>query len=221
MNEADEADIEASKAPLIEHLMELRERLIKALLAFLATFVALLLLRQGHLQSSCHSLHAGRGAGGEAHLHGAAGIFLHADQGRDVHGGVSLLSDRASARSTPSSRRGSTSTSARPSGPISSRRRSSSRSARSSSISSSCPICCISSSAMQQAERAGQGADRTAAARVGISFADHDAGARLRHRLSVAGGPDAARTGRHRLVGVSRREAALRRSCSSSSSRRF
>ena len=39
MNEADEAEIEASKAPLIEHLMELRERLIKALLAFLATFV--------------------------------------------------------------------------------------------------------------------------------------------------------------------------------------
>ncbi|MBM3578284.1 MAG: twin-arginine translocase subunit TatC [Alphaproteobacteria bacterium] len=39
MNEADEAEIEASKAPLIEHLMELRERLIKALIAFLAMFV--------------------------------------------------------------------------------------------------------------------------------------------------------------------------------------
>ena len=39
MNEADEAEIEASKAPLLEHLMELRERLIKALLAFLAMFV--------------------------------------------------------------------------------------------------------------------------------------------------------------------------------------
>lgn len=39
MSEADEAEIEASKAPLIEHLMELRERLIKALLAFLATFI--------------------------------------------------------------------------------------------------------------------------------------------------------------------------------------
>ncbi|HTO80078.1 MAG TPA: twin-arginine translocase subunit TatC [Methylocystis sp.] len=34
-----EADIEATKAPLIEHLMELRERLIRALLAFLAMFV--------------------------------------------------------------------------------------------------------------------------------------------------------------------------------------
>jgi sec-independent protein translocase protein TatC len=39
MNEADEAEIEASKAPLIEHLMELRERLIKSLLAFLVMFV--------------------------------------------------------------------------------------------------------------------------------------------------------------------------------------
>ncbi|WP_281803583.1 twin-arginine translocase subunit TatC [Methylocystis echinoides] len=39
MSDADEAEIEASKAPLIEHLMELRERLIKALLAFLAMFV--------------------------------------------------------------------------------------------------------------------------------------------------------------------------------------
>jgi len=34
-----DADIEATKAPLIEHLMELRERLIRALLAFVAMFV--------------------------------------------------------------------------------------------------------------------------------------------------------------------------------------
>ncbi len=34
-----DADIEATKAPLIEHLMELRERLIKALLAFVVMFV--------------------------------------------------------------------------------------------------------------------------------------------------------------------------------------
>jgi sec-independent protein translocase protein TatC len=39
MTEADEAEIEASKAPLIEHLMELRERLIRSLLAFLAMFI--------------------------------------------------------------------------------------------------------------------------------------------------------------------------------------
>ena len=34
-----DADIEATKAPLIEHLMELRERLIRALLAFVAMFL--------------------------------------------------------------------------------------------------------------------------------------------------------------------------------------
>ena len=34
-----QADIDATKAPLIEHLIELRARLIKALLAFLVAFV--------------------------------------------------------------------------------------------------------------------------------------------------------------------------------------
>ena len=36
---ADEAAIEASKAPLIEHLIELRSRLIKAMLGFVAAFI--------------------------------------------------------------------------------------------------------------------------------------------------------------------------------------
>jgi sec-independent protein translocase protein TatC len=36
--EADEAEIESSRAPLIEHLIELRARLIKALLAFIVMF---------------------------------------------------------------------------------------------------------------------------------------------------------------------------------------
>src|SRR6188472_700148 len=34
-----EADIESTRAPLIEHLIELRSRLVKALLAFLVMFV--------------------------------------------------------------------------------------------------------------------------------------------------------------------------------------
>jgi len=37
--ERDEAEIEASKAPLMEHLIELRARLIKALLAFMVMFI--------------------------------------------------------------------------------------------------------------------------------------------------------------------------------------
>jgi sec-independent protein translocase protein TatC len=38
ITEQDEAEIEASKAPLLEHLIELRSRLIKALIAFGVTF---------------------------------------------------------------------------------------------------------------------------------------------------------------------------------------
>ena len=34
-----QADIEATKAPLLEHLIELRSRLIKALIAFVVAFV--------------------------------------------------------------------------------------------------------------------------------------------------------------------------------------
>src|SRR5262249_9153822 len=37
--EDDEKEIEASKAPLMEHLIELRSRLIKALIAFTITFI--------------------------------------------------------------------------------------------------------------------------------------------------------------------------------------
>ena len=37
--EEDEKEIEATKAPLMEHLIELRSRLIKALIAFFLTFI--------------------------------------------------------------------------------------------------------------------------------------------------------------------------------------
>jgi len=39
-SEEDEKEIEATKAPLMDHLIELRERLIKALIAFMITFIA-------------------------------------------------------------------------------------------------------------------------------------------------------------------------------------
>src|SRR5258708_24712035 len=38
-NEDDEKEIEATKAPLMEHLIELRSRLIKALVAFFLTLI--------------------------------------------------------------------------------------------------------------------------------------------------------------------------------------
>ena len=40
ITEADEAEIEASRAPLLEHLIELRSRLIKSLIAFVVMFFA-------------------------------------------------------------------------------------------------------------------------------------------------------------------------------------
>ncbi len=38
ISEADEADIEASRAPLLEHLIELRSRLIKSSWRFIVMF---------------------------------------------------------------------------------------------------------------------------------------------------------------------------------------
>src|ERR1044071_4144288 len=38
-SEEDQKEIESTKAPLMEHLIELRERLIKALVAFFLTFI--------------------------------------------------------------------------------------------------------------------------------------------------------------------------------------
>ena len=39
MSKSDEDEIEATKAPLMDHLIELRSRLIKALIAFAAAFI--------------------------------------------------------------------------------------------------------------------------------------------------------------------------------------
>ena len=59
--ERDEAEIEASKAPLMDHLIELRSRLIKALLAFVVMFIRLLLLRQADLRRAGVAVRLGRG----------------------------------------------------------------------------------------------------------------------------------------------------------------
>ena len=42
-------DMEASKAPLIEHLIELRSRLIKSILAFLMMFFLSFFFREANL----------------------------------------------------------------------------------------------------------------------------------------------------------------------------
>ena len=51
-----QADIDATKAPLIDHLIELRARLIKALVAFLIAFALLLLFLARHLQHPARAL---------------------------------------------------------------------------------------------------------------------------------------------------------------------
>jgi len=53
-------DIEATKAPLMEHLVELRSRLIKAVLAFglmFANFTSLAMEPQGHIAGTASSLY--------------------------------------------------------------------------------------------------------------------------------------------------------------------
>ena len=113
-------------------------------------------------------------------------------------------------RSTSSSRPASTRTSATPSCPISSRRRSSSCSARLVVYFFAMPMVMRFSLGMQQAGGDGQRGDRAPAEGQRLSVADHDADLRLRHLLPAAGGPDAARPGRHHRLGLPQGQAPLR-----------
>ena len=133
-------DIEASKAPLIEHLIELRSRLMRAMIAIFIAFIVCFYLRQRHLQPSDHPLREGGGtaARDQADLHRAAGVFLHADEAGALRRAVPRVPgdrqpDLQVRRAGPLSQRAR-----RPSCRSSSRRRSSSRSAPCSSISASC-----------------------------------------------------------------------------------
>ena len=91
-------DIEATKAPLMDHLIELRSRLIKALHGVRRDVRALLRLRQGHLQRAGVALRVGGGAGEfQVHLHRAARIFHHPVQARHVRRRLPVVSDRGGA----------------------------------------------------------------------------------------------------------------------------
>ena len=90
--EEDEKEIEATKAPLMEHLIELRSRLIKALVAFFLTFIVCFFFAKRHLQRADLAVRVDRGPGAhEVHLHGAARVFLDPAQARDVRRGVHLV----------------------------------------------------------------------------------------------------------------------------------
>ena len=114
--EDDEKDIEATKAPLMDHLIELRSRLIKALIAFSSTFVFCFFFAKQIYNILVWPFVWVAGAGEfEVHLHRAARIFHHPAQAGDVRRGVPRRSRWWRRRSTCSSRPASTATSAAPS----------------------------------------------------------------------------------------------------------
>ena len=59
----EEDEIEASKAPLIAHLAELRSRLLKSVIAILICFLICFFFAPGHFQYPGHPLRAGSGRG--------------------------------------------------------------------------------------------------------------------------------------------------------------
>ena len=204
-----DADIEATKAPLIEHLMELRERLIRALLAFLVMFLIsfyfakdiynLLVVPYTHV------------AGPEARLIYTAPQEYFFTQMKVALFTAAFLScpvvfSQLYAFVAPGLYKHERAV-FRP-------------------YLFATPIFFAAGAllvyfvvtpnllrffiGMQQANEPGTRADRAFAARLRISVADHDAGAGLRHCVSTAGRADAARAGRHRLVAISGGKAPLR-----------
>ncbi len=196
--EDDEKEIEATKAPLMEHLIELRSRLIKALIAFVVAFVVCFFFAKQIYNILVWPFVwvAGRGEL-QVHLHRAARIFHHPAQARDVRRGLHLVpGDRGAdlhvrrARPLPQRAPGLPAVSGRDAVLLRC-------SARWWSISWSCRCWCASRSACSRLAGEGAGRDRAAAQGRRISVADDEADPRLRHRLPAAGDPDAARPHRH------------------------
>ena len=67
-----DADIEATKAPLMDHIIELRTRLIRALAAFIAMFLLCFFFAKDIFNLLVIPYRACRGGGRAADLHGAA-----------------------------------------------------------------------------------------------------------------------------------------------------
>ena len=131
-------DIEATKAPLMEHLIELRSRLIKALIAFARDVRALLRLRQAHLQYSGVAVRLVAGPENSKFIYTALLEYFITQFKLAMFGAAFLSFPVVAAQIYMFVAPASTATSARRSCPIWSRRRSSSRSARRWSISSCC-----------------------------------------------------------------------------------
>ena len=85
-------DIEASKAPLMEHLIELRSRLIKALIAFGVMFALCFVFAKQIYNVLVWPFVWVAGAGEfQIHLHRAAGIFHHPAEAGDVRRGLPVV----------------------------------------------------------------------------------------------------------------------------------
>ena len=209
--EDDEKEIEATKAPLMEHLIELRSRLIKALVAFVAHVHRLLLLRQAHLQRADLAVRLGRGRRRtpssstprcsnisvtqlKLAMFGAAFIVVPGGRGADLH----------VRRARPLPARAQAFLPYLVATPIF-------------FVLGALvvyflvmPMLVRFSLGMQQLGGAGPGDDRAAAQGRRISRPDDVAGARLRRRVPAAGDPDAARPRRHHhLASSSRRSGAI------------
>ena len=91
----EEKEIEATKAPLMEHLIELRSRLIKALIAFFICFIGCFFFAKTIFNILTWPFVWVAGPGErQVHLHRPARIFPRAAQARDVRRGLHLVSDR-------------------------------------------------------------------------------------------------------------------------------
>ena len=87
-------DIESTKAPLIEHLIELRRRLIWSLLAIFVAFLVCLYFAKPiyNLLLFPYRLAAGSRCADRDDLHRAAGILLHRGEARSVRRDLHRLS---------------------------------------------------------------------------------------------------------------------------------
>ena len=197
-------DIEATKAPLMDHLIELRSRLIKALIAFVITFALCFFFAKQHLQRPGLAVRLGRGRRElELHLHGAAGIFHHPAQALDVRRGVHLVSggrvaDLHVRRARPLSQRaqGVPAVSDRDADLLHARRGG-----------GLFPRDADAGAVLARHAAAGrrrQARDRAAAEGRRISLADDVADPRFRRRLPASGHPDVARPRRHHHLGAAK-----------------
>ena len=208
--EEDEKEIEATKAPLMEHLIELRSRLIKALVAFFITFIVCFSFAGDIYNVLIFPFEWIAGPENTKFIYTALLEFFWTKLKLAMFGAAFLsFPVIASADLHVRRARAFTATSAARSCRIWSRRRSSSRSARTVVYFIVMPLIVRFSLGMQQLGGAGRREDRTVAEGRRISRPDDVAGARLRRRVPASGDPDAARARRHPHLADAAREAAL------------